>query len=352
MNKFRIYATLLGGSLVVVALWSANTYGGPREPYLVAAAVGALVAVTPHASARGKMLLERRRQADLGEATFVSPPLDVEREAFLERSATALESAGSFVGVRRQEFPEGPGLAVGHTSFHGTFVRLSRDGRVIVSGVRSDAAGTVVDELERLWSSTFTRSDSNPSLRPIPVRGLPRAFLVLAVTAVVVLDAAFVAGLAYPAPAYNPGEKAILVGYDLRAHVDPRVDETDARLDKADFLVTVLEEEATEIRWQAGIDDSRRSSVNDAAVISADIGRLLDSIDESELDAGERERVDRLRSERERALAEVDTAMSEPAPTPMTPEFDNPFDPNVTSSSTPSRTPQGDVTPAHRLFIE
>jgi hypothetical protein len=336
INKFRVYAVVLGVALVSVSLWSAFTYGDPIRPYLFGAVVGLFVLATPYASAHGKLLIERRRQADLGESTYVSPPLDVERETFLETSTAALESNGTFVGVKRREFPEGPGLMVGHTRFHGTFVRLSRDGRAIVTGVKSDAARAVVRELERIWSSTFSRSDSNPSLRPIPVRGLPRAFLVLGVTVVVILDVAFVAGLAYPSPAYNHGEKAILVGYDVRADVHPGVDETEARLGKAGFLVTVLKEEATEIRWQAGIDDSSRSSVNDAAVISGDIERLLDGVNEADLDAADRERLHRLRTERDRALADVSAAMSEPAPTLQEPEVDNPFVANVTTASTPS----------------
>ena len=335
-NKLRIYAAALGGGLATVSLWAAVAYGGPAGPYLLAAAVGVLAAATPVATAHGKLLRERRRQAGLGESTFVSPPLEVERETFLETSAAALESAEAFVGVKRREFPEGSGLIVDHTRFHGTFVRLSGEGRAVVTGIKSDAATAVVDELEGVWQHTLSRRDSNPFLRPIPVHGLPRAFLAIALTVVIVLDAAFLVGLAYPSPAYNPGEKATLVAYDVRADVDPDVDATEAKLAKAGFLVTVLREEATEVRWQAGINDSSRSSVNDAAAISADVTRLLDAAGRADLDPAERARLDRLRAEHDRALAEVREAMREPAPNATASDFDDPFDADGTTANATS----------------
>lgn len=338
-NKLRIYAVTLGGGLAVVSLWGALTYGGPAGSFLLTAAVGVLVAGTPYATAYGKLLFERRRHAGLDESIFGSPHIDVDRETFLETSAAALESVGTFVDVKRREFPEGPGLVVDHTRFHGTFVRFSRRGEAVVTGIKSSPAADVVDELQRVWSCGFSRRDSNPFLRPIPVRGLPRGLLTLALTVIVIVDAVFLVGLAYPGATYNPGEKATLVGYDLWADIDPGVDDTEAKLSKAGFLITVLREEATEIRWQAGINNSSRSTVNDAAAISADIYWLINSSDKPGLDASERERLERLREDHERARAEVRAAMREPAPNATGQDVDNPFDADtveMTSTNTTS----------------
>lgn len=337
-NKLRVYTGLFGGVLTLVALWGTFQYDGPAARFLVAALLGIVVVTTPYAAAYAKLVRERRRQAGLNKSIYASPPLEMDRETFIDTSESALGAADEYVEVKRREFPEGTGLVVDHTRFHGTFVRFTASGRAVVTGIKNDATRSVVETLESVVSSTLTRQASNPFLRPIPVRGLPRATLTLALTALIVLDAAFVAGLAYPSPAYNPGEKAILVGFDVRAVVDPGVDETDAQLSKAGFLVAVLREEATEIRWQSGIDDSSRASVNDAAAISADITRLLDVVSAHDLSPDERARVERLRAAQFDALAEVQAALAEPAPTPATPDSDNPFDVVESSNTTTTAT--------------
>lgn len=326
LNKLRWYAGTLGGVLALAGVWGALRYDGSASRFLLAALVGVLVAGAPYAVAYAKLLRERRRQANLDEAIFASPALDVDRETFLDTSASALESTEAFVEVKRREFPEGTGLIVDHTRFHGTFVRLTRQGRAVVTGIRNDATNAVVEVLEEVWSSTLSRQESNPFLRPIPIRGLPRATLTIGLTVVVLFDAAFIAGVAYPGPTYNSAEKVTLVALDARADVDPDMDEVDAKLSKASFLVTVLEEEATEIRWQAGINDSKRASVNDAAAISADVTRLLDAAAAHDPSPEQRTRLETLRADQKRAVADVQRAMEEPAPTTTPPEFDSPFD--------------------------
>lgn len=325
VNKLRWFAGVFGGVLTLVSLWGALRYDGPVASFLLAALVGSLVAGGPYVVAYAKLLRERRRQARLNEAIFASPALSVDRETFLDTSASALESAGEFVEVKRREFPEGTGLIVDHTRFHGTFVRFTTRGRAVVTGIKNDATNAVVDVLEGVWSNTLSRQESNPFLRPIPIRGLPRAVFTIGLTIVILLDAAFIAGVAYPSQSYNSAEKVTLVTLDVRADVDPNMDRVDATLSKASFLVTVLEEEATEVRWQAGINDSNRASVNDAAAISADVTRLLDAAAANEPSPAQRTRIEELRAARERAVADVQRAMDEPAPTTTPPAADLPF---------------------------
>lgn len=336
-NKLRVYVLVLGGGLAAVSLWGTAAYDGSIGSFVAVAAIGALVAATPYVIAYGKLLLKRRRQAGLDEAIFGSPRLDVDRDTFFETSMSALESAEKFVGVKRREFPEGTGLVVDHTKFHGTFVRLSRQGEAVVTGLKSNAASAVIDELQKTWSCTFSRRRSNPFLRPIPVRGLPRGLLTIALTAVIILDGMFLVGIAYPSSAYNPGEKATMIGYDLRASIDPTMDSVDTKLAKAGFLIAVLKEEANEVRWQAGVNNSSKASVNDAAAISAHIGRLLNAAGEGNLNAEERARLARLRMAHERARTKVQAAMAEPAPSPVEPNIDNPFDAD-SNETTPTPT--------------
>jgi hypothetical protein len=341
VNKLRWHTGVFGGVLALVAVWGVFQYDGPVASFLFAALVGVLVVLAPYAVAYAKLLRERRRQRRLDESIYASPVLDVDRETFLDTSASALEAADAFVEVKRREFREGTGLIVDHTRFHGTFVRFTETGRAVVTGIKNDATNTVVDVLEDVWSNTLSRQASNPFLRPLPIRGLPRAMLTVGLTIVILLDAGFIAGVAYPAPAYNSGERVALVALDVRADVDPDTDEVDARLSKAAFLVTILEEEATEVRWQAGINDSNRASVNDAAAVSADVTRLLDAAAARDPSPEQRTRIEALRTAQGEALADVQRAMEEPAPTTTPPNIDAPFgllDSTDTANSTNTTT--------------
>ena len=313
-SKLQAYATVLGVGVAVVALWAAIAYGTNLDAVVTlafGAAVGAAIAVSPVALAHGKRRLERRRHATLDQETFVSAPVDLDRTSFFEEAGDVLREREAFVAVKERDFPEGIGLVVDHTGFHGTFVRLTDAGRIVVTGVKSRAASAVVDALESRWSASFSPSSSNPFVGPIPVRGAPRVFLVLLLTAVALADLALVAGVAYPAPAYNPGEKTVLMAHDLRADVDPGVTETDADLAKADFLISVLREEANEVRWEAGLNGTQCVPRHDADAISADVTRLLDRVEASGPDADQRARLGRLERDHEAALAAVRTAVAE-----------------------------------------
>lgn len=298
--KLRIYAGLVGGALVVTSLWVALAFDGrpgSSRTLAVAAVIGGLVVVTPVALAYGKRGLERRRHAGLDQETYASSPLPVERRAFIATTVEALTASEAFEAVKERSFPEGPGLIVDHTAFHGTFVRLSGAGRIVVTGVRSRATRTLVEELESIWSTSFEQTAVNPFVGPIPVRGAPRVFLVLLLTTVAIVDLALVAGVAYPSPAYNHGEKAALLGYDAAVVVSPGTTQTDADIAKADFLVAVLREEATEIRWEAGLNGTEGVPEHDADEISADIERLLERARASDPGPTQRSEIERIDSD-------------------------------------------------------
>lgn len=308
-SKLRIYAALIGGALVVTALWVALAFDGrpgSGGTLTVAAVIGGLVAVTPVALAYVKCGLERRRHAGLDQETYVSSRLAVDRRTFISTTVEALTASEVFEAVKERSFPEGAGLIVDHTAFHGTFVRFSAAGRIVVTGVRSRATRTLVEELESVWSTSFEPTTANPFVGPIPVRGASRVFLVLLLTTVAIVDLALIAGVAYPSPAYNHGEKAALLGYDAAAVVSPGTSQTDADLAKADFLVTVLREEATEIRWEAGLNGSDGVPDHDADEIAADVERLLDrarSSDPGPVQQGEIERIETEFADARRAVA-------------------------------------------------
>ena len=313
-SKLQASAAVLGAAAAVLALWAVIAYGstpGAVGTLALGAAVGAAIAVAPVALAYGKRGLERRRHASLDQGTYVSSQVDLDRASFLGGARDVLESSDAFVAVKERDFPEGAGLVVDHTSFHGTFVRLTNAGRIVVTGVKSRATGAVVDVLQARLPTSFSPASSNPFVGPIPVRGAPRVFLVLLIVVVAVLDVALVAGVAYPTPTYNPGEKTVLMAYDLQADVDPGVSETDARLAKADFLISVLREEANEVRWEAGLNGTQGVPRNDADAISADVTRLLERVEASGPNADQRARLERLDRDHAAALAAVRTAVAE-----------------------------------------
>lgn len=311
VNKLRGYAAAVGGGLALLGLWAAVAYAdrpGDAAPFALAAVGAVGIAVSPLALAYGKLAVERRRHHGLGGATYVSDPLDVDRDGFVRETLSHFADHSAFVDVRTRSFPEGTGFVVDHTAFHGTFVRLTRAGRLVVTGVTAEATEAVVSVLEYGWSTTMRPSSSNPFLGPTPVRGAPRVLLTLGITALVVAEVLFVAGAAYPAPVYNPGEKAALVGIDLYTDLDPRVSETDGRLVKARFLVSVVRERAVEIRWVANASDDGPPPDGSAERIAGDVRRLLDEARADGPDAAQRERIGTLERDLESAMAAVRSA--------------------------------------------
>lgn len=322
-NKLRIYAGLVGAGLVGLSLWATGSYGdrpGARGTFVLVAAVGVGIAVTPVALAYAKLALERWRHRGRGGVTYTSAPIDVDRATFVRDTAAAFSARSDVVGVRTTRFPEGRGLLVDHTAFHGTFVRLSSAGRLVVTGVTREATADVAAALEEAWSTSLRPTASNPLVRPIPVRGAPRVLLAVVITVLVVGAVLSLAGAAYPAAAYNPGERAVLVGIDLHTDLDPSVSRTDGRLTKARFLVSVIREEAVEIRWAAN-RSAGRPPPDGAGVVAAEVERLLDRASAGEPTAAQRARIRSIRRDLAEALravrlarAQVDDATGPPTP--------------------------------------
>lgn len=310
VNKLRAYAGLLGALLVAFGGWAVLTYGddpASRWAFAEVALVGAAVAATPHLLAYGKLVLEHRRHLGLGGVTYVSEPVDADRPAFVDRTRSLFAERPGVVAVKTRSFREGTGLIVDHTAFHGTFVRLTRAGRVVVTGVTEEAAAAVVDALESDWSTSFRAAARNPLVGPIPVRGASRGLLAVGFTAVVVLQVLAVGGTAYPADAYNPGERAVLVGIDLHTQLSPSTDATDGRLDKARFLVSVVREGAVEVRWAANRTDAPPPEPG-ADAVAAEVERLLARARADDPTPTQRARIAAIERDLEEALAEVERA--------------------------------------------
>lgn len=310
VNKLRAYTAGLGGGLVLLSAWAVLEYGvdpAATRAFLGVAAVGVGVAVVPVVLAHGKRLLERRRHLGLGGVTYVSAPVDADRQAFVERTASLFAEREGVVDVKTRSFREGQGFIVDHTAFHGTFIRLTRTGHLVVTGVTEDAARTVVDALEAEYSTPFRSTSRNPLVGPIPVRGAPRAFLAIGLTALVVVQVLVLAGAAYPSDAYNPGERAYLVGIDLHTQLSPTTSETDGRLDKARFLVSVVREQAVEQRWAAN-RTAQPPPEPSATVIAAEVERLLAAARADEPNERQRARIVAIERDLAEALEEVERA--------------------------------------------
>lgn len=310
VNKLRGFAAATGGGLLLLSLWAVVRYGD--RPGAIASfglvALGAVgIATLPIVLAYGKLALERWQHRSLGGATYVSEPLDVDRATFMDDTLAAFDGEEGFVAVKSTRFPEGRGLIIDHTAFHGTFVRFTNGSRIVVTGVTVAATETLIEALEGLWSTTMRQSSSNPFVGPIPVRGAPRMLLSIGLVVLVVLEVMALAGAAYPSAAYNSGEQTVLVGIDLITDLNPEVTRTEGRLMKASFLVSVLREEAIEIRWAANRTEAGPPDTS-AAVIAADVDQLLAGVMASNPTRAQRARVEEIREDLVAAEQAVRTA--------------------------------------------
>ena len=259
MNKLR--TLVLGGSafLLVAVAWAFLTYGATPAnagAYLRVLAVAALLPAIPRALAAVKYVVGRRLEARENggglsaerDSIFVSESAVGDAERTLARLADAISAEEDFDGVSRDEFDEGPGLTVRHTGFHNSFVRVTGDGRLVVTG-GSTRTHSLADVVERVASLSLRQKRTHPFRTAAPVRGAPRAFLGLFMAVLLLFGVASVGAVGYPADAYNASERVALVGFDVRADADPGYGETDALLGKSAFLVDALGEEAVEIGW-------------------------------------------------------------------------------------------------------
>ncbi|WP_226012214.1 hypothetical protein [Halomicrobium salinisoli] len=315
MNRLRALSRGGGGLVVLLALWATIHYGGSPLRFAPALLVGVVGAGLPAAFAwlKGAVRSLRRRLADADEgfsaeqgSIFVSEGVVDDAVDCLESIRSALGDDERFDEVEREAFEEGPGLSVLHGGFHNSFVRITGAGRVVVTGA-SEQTGALADLVSESQSLSFERTRDNPFEGAEPVRGAPRVFLGVLVFVVLLAGVNAVGAAAYTADAYNPAERLVLVGIDAQGDADPGVSGTDARLSKAAFLATVVDEGSTEVRW-AGNDSGRVAEQGrQALVASRDARRLLEAVRSGSPTADQRDRADRI----ERRLAEAERSVAD-----------------------------------------
>lgn len=319
MNKLR--ALSLGGAALVVgvAVWAAWFYGSPIQ-FVGTVVAGIVVAGLPRALAHAKRGVRRvSRRLDDGEritgekgSIFVSDGIVEDTVDCLEAVRQAATADERYDEVRRDSFGEGPGLTVVHAGFHNSFVRITTAGRVVVSGASertADLAETVTDAC----GLSFERTRDNPFDPLEPVKGAPRVFLGVFLVVILFTGINATTAAAYPSDAYNPAERAVLVGIDGQSSLDPRVSATEGRLSKAAFMVTVVEESPVEIRW-AGNDSERVARQGRQALVVANATRsLLASLENDRLTRAQAQRITTLRERLTTAERETAAALNKKA---------------------------------------
>lgn len=319
MNKLRALSWGGGGLVVLLAVWAAIHYGGPVLRFAPAALVGIAAAGLPFGLAYSRNAIESLRLslADTDEgfsaekgSVFVSRSTVDDSVDFLEAVHSALRSDEEYHSVERDSFEEGPGLTVLHGSFHSSFIRITAAGRVVVTGA-SERTKLLADTVSDAYSLSFERTRNNPFDGIEPVRGAPRVFLGVFVFTMLLFGTHAVTAAAYPTSTYNPAERTVMVGFDASASVDPRVSETDSKLSKAAFLVEVVNESATEIRWR-GNDSERIAGHGENAIAASDDARsLLASVEAGPLTPKQAERVERTKTRLAEAERTVAAALEE-----------------------------------------
>lgn len=312
MNKLR--ALSLGGAalVVAVAVWAAWFYGDSSR-FGWAVVIGVAAAGLPRSLAHAKRAAHRfHRRLDGAEritgekgSIFVSESLVDDAVDCLETVRTAAAADDRYDEVRRDSFTEGPGLTVVHAGFHNSFVRITDAGRVVVSGASErtqDLAETVTDAC----GLSFERTRDNPFNPLEPVKGAPRVFLGVFVFALLLVGFHAVAVGAYPSDAYNPAERAVLVGIDGQSSLDPRVTATERSLHKAAFLVAVVEESPVEVRWASNDSERIARQGRNALAVAEDTRSVLASVERQSLTQRQAQRVENLRTRL--ATAERETA--------------------------------------------
>lgn len=321
MNKLRALSWGGGGLVVLLGLWAAIHYDGPVFRFVPAALIGVVAAGLPFGLAYSKSAIESLRLslADTDEgfsseqgSVFVSTSAVDDSIDFLEAVYSALRSDEKYDSVERDSFEEGPGLTVLHGGFHNSFIRVTAAGRVVVTGA-SERTKLLAETVSDAYSLSFERTRNNPFDGMEPVRGAPRVFLGVLVFAMLLFGTHTVTAAAYPTDTYNPAERAVIVGFDASGSLDPRVSETDVKLSKAAFLVEVVNESATEVRWR-GNDTERIAEHGENALEASDDTRsLLASVEGESLTPDQAERAERIRTRLSEAERNVATALEEAA---------------------------------------
>lgn len=315
VNTLRTISLSCGLFVLALTGWAVATYGDPVD-FLPSAAAGAAILVLPQLLAHGKLWLRRssryvksrRSQSTERGETFVSTDPDPEPERALSNIAEAVDDA--YTNVRRETFPEGEGLMVTHGGFHNSFVRLTEGGRLVVTGA-SKKTRSLARRVEDLRDVAMENRSNNPLLGPIPVRGAPRWFLGLFLVGLLVVGVGGVASAAYPTDVYTTPEKTVFVSYDARGDLDPGTTRTDVHLEKADFMVGALAEEAVEVRWEENGSPFLVEDAEQALAISEDAREELRAAREGSLSPAERRRAARIESDLHAAEREVADAIDE-----------------------------------------
>lgn len=316
VNKLRTFAGLGGWFLTVLAAWAGWRYvddPAAAVPFGAVAVLGLIVVHAPEAVTRAKHwlgLAKQRWEAHRGKnerstPAFVSAPVG-EPETALAAIRDAVREGDVYDDAETDAFPEGDGLRVTHTEFHNSFVRVAESGRLVVTGA-SKRTRTLARLVERVCDVPVEPQPTNPLSAPEKVQGAPRVFLGVVLAVVVVGGVVGVAGAAYPSGAYNPAEKVVLVSFDARGDV-PGVSTTETRLDKAAFLVTVLDEKAVEVRWSGNDTGWVKTHAREALAVRRDATRLLEGIRQSSPTPAQVKRAERI--ERDLVSAERRVAAS------------------------------------------
>lgn len=283
MNKLRTLSLGGGGTVVALAVWASVRYGGPSRRFIEAAALGLLAAGIPSGIARLKARLRsvRYRLANTDDgfseergSIFVSQSRVNDPVDHLESIRTTIKNNGAFEEIERGKFGGVPGLKVIHSGFHSSMVRVADSGHIVVTGV-SERTESLAETAGRACSLTFERTRNNPFVRTKPVRGGPRVFLGVLVFVVLLAGMNAIGAGAYSTSTYNAAERAVLVGMDAQADIDPRISLTDAKLRKAAFLVTVVDEASMEIQWAENDTKQIADYGRQATVVSEDAQVLL-----------------------------------------------------------------------------
>lgn len=319
MNKLRTF--VLGGSTLLFGAlaWALLTYGVTATnagAYVRVLAVAVLLPVIPRGLAVAKYVVGKRWEARQASgnpnaeegAIFVSESTISDVERTLSRLSDAISAEDEFDGVSRDVFSEGPGLTARHAGFHNSFIRVTGDSHLAITG-ETRQTNALADVVERTTTLSLRRKNSHPFREARPVQGAPRMFLGLFLVVLLLFGVGSVATAGYPADTYNTGERVVLVGFDVRSDVTPGYDETDATLGKSAFLVGALGEEAVEISWDGNATAELERHASQSLALSATVTDNLGTVRRQDSSAAQAERVAMIRSDLRDAECRVSAAI-------------------------------------------
>jgi hypothetical protein len=307
-NKLRTFTMSACLLLLAFALWGTVRYGNGGL-YAVVAFVGVAMVAIPSGLSHGKLWYlhwrQRRRDRPGGRdaaGIYVSEEIIADSDEALAVIESALDD--TIYSPTIESFPSGTGLTVGHTGFHNSFVRITHNGSLVVTG-EPTRTEPLVRIVEAACDVTMNRATSNPMIERTPIQKGPRVLLSLFL--IVLLIGGLLVGLnaAYSSSAYNSAERSVFVLMDGRQDVDPTVSATETTLDKAAFHVAILEEERTEVEWLGNDTGRIVTTARDSLVISNDVRALLISLNDRSLSDSKAARAERIRRDLRSAELEM-----------------------------------------------